>query len=192
MSERFLNRELSWLEFNQRVLDEAADPDVPLAERLKFLGITASNLDEFFRVRVGSLDRVTRRGSVTPDIAGLTPSQQLDAIFERTRRMTHDQYDLLRDTLQPLLKEAGIVRIDPSTLRGTHRRRLQRVFDDEILPVLSPIAIIPGADFPNLPSETTCLAVELEATESDDPGDLSGQPEEAAATAGRWRRWNSR
>ena len=165
--ERFLNRELSWLEFNQRVLDEAANDKVPLAERLKFLAITASNLDEFFRVRVGSLDRVSRRGSVTPDIAGLTPEQQLRRIFKRADRMMHDQYALLNRTLLPRLAEAGVVPVDPRKLRGQPRRRLQRVFEDEILPVLSPIAVVPGQPFPSLPSEVPCLAVELEASPSD-------------------------
>ena len=163
VAERFLNRELSWLEFNQRVLDEAADTSVPLADRLKFLGITASNLDEFFRVRVGSLDRVNRLGSTVPDIAGLTPEEQLERIFARSREMMDDQYRLLARQLQPALAEAGLVRSDPSQLPGTQRRRLLRVFEDEILPVLSPIAVRHGGDFPTLPSETACLAVELVA-----------------------------
>ena len=170
-SHLFFNRELSWLEFNQRVFDEAADPTVPLAERLKFLGITASNLDEFFRVRVGSLDRASRRGSTVPDISGLTPEQQLEAIFARATRMMHDQYELLRETLQPLLAEAGVLRVDPNTLRGQPRRRLQRVFDDEILPVLSPIAVVPGRAFPSLPTETPCLAIELQRSDRDDVPD---------------------
>ena len=178
MTEKFINRELSWLEFNQRVLDEAADESVPLGDRLKFLGITASNLDEFFRVRVGSLDRVKRLGSTVPDIAGLTPEQQLEAIFARAREMMDDQYDLLAGRLQPALAEIGLVRVAAADLPGTQRRRLLRVFEDEILPVLSPIAI--GDEFPRLPSETPCLAIELVAN----AGEIESDAGEGTASAG--------
>src|SRR5687767_7262278 len=84
---RFFNRELSWLEFNQRVLDEALDDSLPLLERLKFLAITASNLDEFFMVRVGGLRVLVEQGVTKPDSAGMTPAEQLAAIRERTRQM---------------------------------------------------------------------------------------------------------
>ena len=89
---KYINRELSWLEFNQRVLDEARDKTTPLLERLKFLAITASNLDEFFMVRVGGL-QIRRKGGVTkPDPTGMTPAQQLTAIGQRAHRMKEDQY----------------------------------------------------------------------------------------------------
>ena len=87
---RYINRELSWLEFNQRVLDEAADASIPLLERLKFLAISASNLDEFFRVRVGGLQMVVAQGGVKPDSSGMTPEEQLAAIHERVQRIEHD------------------------------------------------------------------------------------------------------
>ena len=89
---QFFNRELSWLEFNQRVLDEALNTTIPLLERLKFLAITASNLDEFFMVRVGSLKIMVDQNIVKADQAGLSPSQQLDAISQRVQKMVADQY----------------------------------------------------------------------------------------------------
>lgn len=88
IANRYINRELSWLEFNQRVLDEACDPTIPLLERLKFIAITGSNMDEFFMVRVGGLQILTDRGVTRPDPAGMTPAQQLAAIRQRVRQMT--------------------------------------------------------------------------------------------------------
>ena len=88
----YLNRELSWLEFNQRVLDEARDPSVPLLERLKFLAITASNLDEFFMVRVGGLQILQEQDVTKPDPAGLSPSEQLQAIHDRSDRMVKEYF----------------------------------------------------------------------------------------------------
>src|SRR3954449_5233401 len=88
---KFFNRELSWLEFNQRVLDEAGDESLPLLERLKFLSITASNLDEFFMVRVGGLRVLLEQSITTPDAAGLTPAEQLAAISKRTHEMMREQ-----------------------------------------------------------------------------------------------------
>lgn len=92
MSDEYINRELSWLEFNQRVLDQAVRTDLPLLERLKFLAITASNLDEFFMVRVGGLQMLRHSGSRVKDISGLTPTRQLKAIRSRVGRMIEDQY----------------------------------------------------------------------------------------------------
>src|SRR6187397_1278528 len=89
---KFFNRELSWLEFNQRVLDEARDIELPLLERLKFLAITASNLDEFFMVRVGGLQLMVEAGKHSPDPAGLSPEEQLKAVSERAHAMLRDQY----------------------------------------------------------------------------------------------------
>ena len=93
----FVNRELSWLEFNQRVLDEAMDERIPLLERLKFLAITSSNLDEFFMVRVGGLQMVRKRGGSKRDLAGMTAIQQLKAISRRAHQMVADQYACLLD-----------------------------------------------------------------------------------------------
>ena len=110
---KYFNRELSWLEFNQRVLDEARDESVPVLDRLKFLAITASNLDEFFMIRVGGLQTLAARGSQKPDPSGLTPAVQLDAISKRTHQMTVDQYACFLGELEPALAAGGIQRVGP-------------------------------------------------------------------------------
>ena len=111
---KYLNRELSWLEFNQRVLAEAQDTAVPLLERLKFLAITASNLDEFFMVRVGSLQMLVAQGNSSPDPAGLTPEQQLEQIGARAHHMIVEQYACFLDDLKPKLAAAGFRHIQPT------------------------------------------------------------------------------
>src|SRR5262245_64077692 len=108
--QRFLNRELSWLEFNQRVLDEARDDSLPLLERLKFLAITASNLDEFFMVRVGGLRLLVEQKITTPDPSGMSPAEQLAAIRQRVRQMAQQQQACFAD-LEGKLAEAGIRRV---------------------------------------------------------------------------------
>src|SRR4051812_11553416 len=107
---KFFNRELSWLEFNQRVLDEARDEALPLLERLKFLAITASNLDEFFMVRVGGLSLLVEKGIATPDPAGMTPTEQLAAVRTRVHEMI-DQQEACFLELEQKLAESGIRRV---------------------------------------------------------------------------------
>src|SRR5688500_17271456 len=107
---KYINRELSWLEFNQRVLSEAQDKSVPLLERLKFLAITGSNLDEFFMVRVGGLQLVKIRGASKPDPSGMTPSEQLAAISQFAHRMMQAQYSCFMDDIEPRLVESAIKR----------------------------------------------------------------------------------
>src|SRR5690349_16291265 len=107
---KFLNRELSWLEFNQRVLDEAADETNPLLERLRFLAITASNLDEFFMVRVGGLKLLIEQGITTPDPSGLTPQEQMQALGVRAHKFVQEQQAIFKDVEAKLL-EAGIRRL---------------------------------------------------------------------------------
>ena len=101
----FLNRELSWLEFNQRVLDEAADTSVPLLERLRFLAITAGNLDEFFMVRIGSLRTAIRRSDHGVDPSGMTASEQLDAASQRIQQMVEEQYRIYLEQIEPAMVE---------------------------------------------------------------------------------------
>ncbi|MEG2248218.1 MAG: polyphosphate kinase 1, partial [Akkermansia sp.] len=110
MTDTYINREISWLEFNQRVLDQAARTDLPLLERVKFMAITASNLDEFFMVRVGGLQMLKHSGSRVKDISGLTPSRQLQFIHRRLSTMISDQYRLLEDEILPLME---IEKINP-------------------------------------------------------------------------------
>ncbi|MCX7590377.1 MAG: RNA degradosome polyphosphate kinase, partial [Kiritimatiellae bacterium] len=144
----FFNRELSWLEFNQRVLDEALDPNVPLLERVGFLAITASNLDEFFMVRVGGLEILSGEGNVTRDPSGLTPSQQLSAVWARVRRMVRDQYECFNNRLMPELAAAGLSRISPDLLSEDQMAYLSSFFRDEVLSVVTPIAVQSDDAFP--------------------------------------------
>ena len=104
----YVNRELSWLEFNYRVLSEARDKNIPLFERLKFLSITASNLDEFFMVRVASLKDMVHAGYEKPDIAGMKPKQQLEKIAEKTHELVNLQYSTYSRSLVPALKQQGL------------------------------------------------------------------------------------
>jgi len=165
---KYFNRELSWLEFNQRVLEEAADPLIPLLERLKFLAITSSNLDEFFRVRVGSLQTLASEGVTLTDPSGMQPLQQLAAIRRRVRQMTDDQYRLYREELEPALSAAGIRRLRLNELSAGQKRVLKQVFDDELFSVLTPMAVRPSDDFPLLMNQMLNVCVRLQH-DKDDP-----------------------
>ncbi len=112
----YINRELSWLEFNQRVLDEARDTTIPALERLKFLAITGSNLDEFFMVRVGGLQLLAQQDPGKRDPVGMTPGEQLQAVSRRAHQMAEDQYRCFLEDLEPVLARAGIHRIPPGQL----------------------------------------------------------------------------
>jgi polyphosphate kinase len=163
----FLNRELSWLQFNQRVLDEARDKDIPLLERLRFLSITSSNLDEFFMVRVGGLKIQARKDSAVRDPAGMTADEQLKAIGQRTRQMIRDQYECFSSELEPGLEAAGVKRVAIGAYSPRQLARLDHVFDEEVHTVLTPIAVTSAVDAPFLVSQAHSLCVRLEA---DDEG----------------------
>ncbi|CAN5678927.1 polyphosphate kinase [soil metagenome] len=139
--EHYINRELSWLAFNERVLEEAGKASLPLLERVKFLAITASNLDEFFMVRVGGLQYVKDSGKRVRDLAGLTPTQQLAAIAERTNAFVERQYQILNHELLPGLRDNGIRRLLPNDLTPAQRTYLGDYFTEQLFPVLSPIAL---------------------------------------------------
>jgi polyphosphate kinase len=134
----YLNRELSWLEFNARVLEEALDRSNPLLERLKFLAIVSSNFDEFFMVRVASLKAQLRAGDSTPDASGRSPAEQLSAIAERTREIVGRQYDYLAELL-PALEREGLAVARPSAWRGSERRWLEQYFNEQLMPLLTPL-----------------------------------------------------
>ncbi len=186
---RYLHRELSWLEFNQRVLDEARDPTVPLLERLKFLAISASNLDEFFMVRVGGLQMMSARGSTKRDPTGRLPDEQLDAVNQRARTMVADQYACFSEDLEPALEAEGLRRMTPAGLSERQAEDVKQVFENEILAVLTPMAVRSAEDFPLLANQTLNVCVRLApSTEERATGDgqpASGQPRFAVIPFGR-------
>jgi len=158
----FLNRELSWLEFNQRVLDEAADASLPPAERLKFLGITASNLDEFFMVRVAGLKSQIEDGVLTTPPDGLSPREQLERVSRRVHRMVAEQHRLWREELRPLLeREHGIRLLKPGELSAEEAAEARRHFRERIYPLLTPLAHDRSHPFPQLRNKSISLAVHL-------------------------------
>ena len=168
--ELFLNRELSWLEFNGRVLEEACDATNPLLERLKFACIVAGNLDEFFMVRVAALQNALAEGDTAPDISGLTPAQQLQRIAERAHAMVDQLYAVLGSEILPPLAERGVRLARPDELEPIARGALGRYFRDEVLPALTPLAIDASRPFPMLASLSLNLAVLLApAEEGDEP-----------------------
>jgi polyphosphate kinase len=156
----YLNRELSWLAFNARVLHEAADPRVPLLERLKFLAIFASNLDEFFMVRVAGLRRQIASGALhhTPD--GLSPAEQLSAIRERVGLLLDDQRRILGELRQELAPH-GVRLVGMGELTAGERRAIDEQFESQIFPVLTPLAVDPGHPFPYVSNLSLSLAVEV-------------------------------
>lgn len=162
------NRELSWLEFNQRVLDQAQKETVPLLERVKFLAISASNLDEFFQVRVGSLILMRRSGRKTRDNSGYTPTRNLAAIRERVLKMNADQYELLNYTLIPALAAKGIVLLSGAQLTDAQRAQTAIVFEDNISPLLTPLAVDENSPPPTVPALNIVVACRLQ-----DPADKS-------------------
>jgi polyphosphate kinase len=158
---RFVNRELSWLGFNWRVLEEAENPRVPLLERLRFLSISATNLDEFYTVRVAGLRELVREGNVTPAADGLTPAEQLDLIDADARRLMQRQQDILGN-LQTQMREAGIAILTREELTDQDKRFLADVFLYRVFPVLSPLAVDPAHPFPFIPNTGFSFALMLE------------------------------
>ena len=148
-SERFTNRELSWLAFNKRVLSEAKDNHLPLMERLKFLSITASNLDEFFMVRVASLKDQVNAGYTKKDIAGMTSKEQIDAILKETHKFTTAQYNTYNRSFLPSLKKNGLkIVTEFEKLTEEQADYVDNYFQKEVFPVLTPMAVDSSRPFP--------------------------------------------
>jgi polyphosphate kinase len=158
----YLNRELSWLEFNRRVLEEAQDSQVPLLERLKFIAIFSSNLDEFFMVRVGGLEQKVHAGIVVGSGADrMSPKEQRERISQLVRQLVAEKYHCLHEEILPALEKEGIVLHSQKDLTEADLRYLRGVFRQQVFPVLTPLAIDPGHPFPHLLNKSLNLAVVL-------------------------------
>jgi polyphosphate kinase len=157
---RFSNRELSWLAFNQRVLEEAGNARHPLLERLRYVAISASNLDEFYSVRVAGLVGQERAGVVTPSPDGLTPAQQLAAIHERARALIDGQQQAWQD-LRAKLREAHLMVVNRPDLTEADKAWLEEWFMDRVFPVLTPLAVDPAHPFPFISNLALCLVFKL-------------------------------
>ncbi len=165
--EYFISRELSWLEFNQRVMEEAKDKKNPLLERFKFLAIVTSNLDEFFMVRVGSLYDQVQAGIEKKDAAGLTPKQQLKRVIARAHQMLDEQYEIYNKSLMPQLKKAGIQLVSVQQLHKEEVEYLDEYFKQEIYPVLTPMAVDASRPFPLILNRSLNIALLIEREEED-------------------------
>lgn len=163
--EHFINRELSWLEFNARVLEEAGDMSNPVLERLKFAVIVSSNLDEFFMVRVAKLKNAVRQGDTAPDLSGQTPSQQLTQISLRAHEHVDQLYETLSERVLASLAERGIRVQQIEDLESEQRFWLHQRFREEVLPALTPLAIDASRPFPMLANLSLNVAVMLAASE---------------------------
>ncbi len=165
---RFYNRELSWLGFNWRVLEEAENPRVPLLERVRFLSISAANLDEFYTVRVAGLRELAHAGNATPSDDGLSASEQLVLIDEDARRLMAEQQRVL-GVLRGLMAEQGISIVTRAELGDADIAHLADAFLAQVFPVLSPLAIDPAHPFPFIANMGFCLALQLERMRDDRP-----------------------
>jgi polyphosphate kinase len=157
----FQNRELSWLTFNERVLAEARDPSLPLFERIRFLGIVSTNLDEFFMVRVAGLKQQLAGGVVETRADGLLAGEQLTAISERVHALVAEQFRIWREDLVPLLAQHGIVMPAIDKLSAAQRNATRTYFSRSVFPALTPLAVDPGHPFPHLRNKSLNLAVYL-------------------------------
>ena len=165
----YLNRELSWLQFNRRVLQEAVDANNPLLEKLKFLAITSSNLDEFFMIRVASLKDMVHAKYKKRDIAGMTATEQLSAINKQARELVNIQYSTFSRSLMPLLHKEGIYLLDAhEDLSEEQARFVDRYFMENVYPVLTPMAVDASRPFPLIRNKTLNIAALLTGKKTED------------------------
>lgn len=157
----FTNRELSFLEFNQLIVEEARDPKVPLLERVKFLSIVSSNLDEFFMIRVAGLKQQQKSGVLETGPDGMLPEEQLRAIYERVARQVEDQESIFLGEVLPALAREGLHLLRDPEVPDGDASALEAHFERKIFPMLTPMAVDPGHPFPFLRNRTQNLAVYL-------------------------------
>ena len=165
-SEHFLNRELSLLQFQRRVLAQAADRDMPLLERLRFLCIVSSNLDEFFEIRVSGIKEQIRLGIRTPGIDGRTPEELLGRVSKEVHSLIADQYELLNDDILPALEREGVVFLRRGEWSEAQNAWIEEYFDREVIPVLTPIGLDQAHPFPRVLNKSLNFAVELEGRDA--------------------------
>lgn len=161
-SKYYINRELSWLQFNYRILEEARNKQLPLFERLKFLAISASNLDEFFMVRVASVEDDVLDGSNKRDLSGMTPKMQLKAILEETHQFMNLQYTTFQRSLIPALAHQHILLLDKENLSENQRQYISEYYHLNVEPVLTPMAVDASRPFPLILNKTLNIAVLLD------------------------------
>ncbi len=166
--EYYMNRELSWMQFDERILEEARDPELPLFERLKFLSITASNLDEFFMIRIASLKDMQSAGYNKADISGLTPAMQLDRLSRITHDFVSEQYSTLTRMLLPRLHDAGFrVVKHHEDLNDAEREYVDDYFRENVYPVLTPMAVDSSRPFPLVRNKTLNIGALVRTEEND-------------------------
>src|SRR5205814_321801 len=166
--QHYINRELSFLEFNQRVLDQAFDESVPLLERLKFLCISCSNLDEFFEIRVAGLKQLQELGGAQLAADGMSIPEQLAAIHDRATRLVADQYRCLNSLLLPALAAEGVPLLGPAEWTAQQGAWLEQYFEREVEPVLSPLGLDPARPFPRIQNKSLNFIVRLEGKDAFD------------------------
>ena len=184
-SEYYYNRELSWVAFNHRILGEARDKTIPLFERLKFLSITASNLDEFFMVRVASLKDMVNAEYTKKDIAGMTPMEQLEAVNQATHELVNMQYSTYNRSLLPLLSQNGLKIVDKhEELEESDKKFVDRYFQDNVYPVLTPMAVDSSRPFPLIRNKSLNLGA-LVSRKEESKGGLKKHLFHKKANAGK-------
>jgi polyphosphate kinase len=162
----YINRDLSLLEFNRRVLAQVSDPGVPLLERLRFLCISSTNLDEFFEIRVAALKQRLEIGAPAPGPDRLTPRQLMDEIRVRSLSLVRQQYELLNDALLPALEREGIRFLPRDRWTPAQRRWLSAYFEEEVVPVLTPLTVDPSRPFPRMLNKSLNFIVRLKGRDA--------------------------